>query len=139
MTRRKSVSPFRTWAELTRISNAPTVLTNVLVGVSVVSYWRTDLPQWGGDGVLCDLTGHQWIITALLVLSLLLIYSAGMVLNDWADREYDRSHARRRPIPSGRVGPQTALLGAIVLLLAGAGPMLLFGPAALLATALACV
>ncbi len=57
------------------------------------------------------------------MLVLWLIYSFGMVLNDWADWPADQVNFPRRPIPSGRVHPRVALplsLGLAVLAIAGA-------------------
>ncbi len=59
-----------------------------------------------------------WILT-VFVLGVVLMRSAGCVLNDLADREFDR-HVRRtrdRPITAGRVSPREALLLAGLLLL----------------------
>ncbi|WP_344980642.1 UbiA family prenyltransferase, partial [Streptosporangium fragile] len=38
-----------------------------------------------------------------------LLYWAGMALNDWSDREIDAVERPERPIPSGRVSPRGAL------------------------------
>jgi 4-hydroxybenzoate polyprenyltransferase len=43
------------------------------------------------------------------------LYWAGMAANDWADRELDATERPERPIPSGRVSPQTALCTAVGL------------------------
>ncbi len=59
-----------------------------------------------------------WVLT-VFVLGVVLMRSAGCVLNDLADREFDR-HVRRtrdRPITAGRVTPREALLLAGLLLL----------------------
>lgn len=40
------------------------------------------------------------------------LYWAGMALNDWADRDLDAVERPERPIPSGRVSAQTALVAA---------------------------
>lgn len=50
-----------------------------------------------------------------------LIASAVYVVNDWCDAEADRAHPakRSRPIAAGEVAPGTALVWAIVLLVAG--------------------
>jgi 4-hydroxybenzoate polyprenyltransferase len=47
------------------------------------------------------------------------IYWAGMALNDWADREVDAVERPERPIPSGRVTPNTAFGIAAGLTTAG--------------------
>lgn len=63
---------------------------------------------------------------ALLPLASACLYSGGMALNDWADRDLDAAERPERPIPSGRITPRRALgvaagLGAAGLLLAGLG------------------
>lgn len=49
------------------------------------------------------------------------LYWAGMALNDYADRELDRTERPERPIPSGRVSPRFALGLATGLTAAGVG------------------
>ncbi len=48
----------------------------------------------------------------------LLLYAAGMVLNDYFDRDRDRARHPKRPIPAGRVSPGAALALAITLFFA---------------------
>ena len=70
---------------------------------------------------------HAWTPRrALLPLASACLYSGGMALNDWADRDLDAAERPERPIPSGRISPRRALgvaagLGAAGLLLAGLG------------------
>lgn len=94
--------------ELGRVSNLPTVWTNVLAGL-VLS---------GGGG------GAPGLIVLLLA-SLTLLYTGGMFLNDAFDREIDARERPGRPIPSGRVSAATVfswgfgmLAGGVLLLLA---------------------
>jgi len=47
------------------------------------------------------------------------LYWAGMAANDWADRDLDAVERPERPIPSGRVSPNTALAVAGGLTAAG--------------------
>ncbi|MGI5270459.1 SCO3242 family prenyltransferase [Nonomuraea sp. CA-218870] len=54
-----------------------------------------------------------------LALASVLVYWAGMALNDWADRETDAVERPERPIPSGRVRPGAAL--GLAATLTGAG------------------
>ncbi len=70
---------------LARISNLPTVWTNVLVGALLAGAHLADprLP--------------------LLMLALSLFYIGGMFLNDAFDRDFDAAHRPERPIPSGQV------------------------------------
>lgn len=71
--------------ELGRISNLPTVWSNVLVGALL------------SGAALAD--GR----VPLLALALSFFYVGGMFLNDAFDREFDARHRPERPIPSGRV------------------------------------
>jgi 4-hydroxybenzoate polyprenyltransferase len=80
----------RAWLELARISNLPTVWTNVTAG------WLLA----GGD------LGNPLLLWMLAAGSLL--YTGGMILNDAADVRFDREHRKERPIPSGRVSAAAA-------------------------------
>lgn len=121
--------PIGAWLRLLRLSNAPTVASNVLAGAAVGMQSRlagTDLPAW---------TVAQSCAGAVLV------YAAGMALNDAFDARADARERPGRPIPSGRIavghamaaGAALLLGGSLLLALAGEGTAL---PAALLA---ACV
>lgn len=98
-------SSLRAWLELARVSNLPTVGTNVLAA------WLL------GGGAAAD-ARLFW-----LLLGGSLLYTAGMILNDAADAAFDREQRPERPIPSGRVSPRRAWLAGLLLLLAGAGAM----------------
>jgi len=82
----------RAWLELSRVSNLPTVWTNVLVA------WLLA----GG--------GWQWQPLGWLLLGGSLLYTGGMILNDAADVAFDRANRPERPIPSGRIRAITAWL-----------------------------
>lgn len=71
--------------QLGRISNLPTVWTNVLVGALLAG------------GALLDAQ------VPLLMLAMSAYYVGGMFLNDAFDREFDARHRPERPIPSGQV------------------------------------
>lgn len=94
------------WLEVTRL-NRP-------VGIGLL-LWPTLWALWlAADGVP-DL--HLLLI---FVAGVTLTRSAGCVINDYADRDFD-GHVRRtwgRPIPGGRVRPGEALVLAAVLMLA---------------------
>ncbi|GAA2313459.1 UbiA family prenyltransferase [Nonomuraea roseoviolacea subsp. roseoviolacea] len=76
-----------------------------------------------------------------LALASVLIYWAGMALNDWADREADAVERPERPIPSGRVRPGAAvgiaagLTGTGLIAAAASGGRRALGVAGLLAGA----
>lgn len=80
----------RAWLELARISNLPTVWTNVTAG------WLLA----GGELVEPRL--------GLLLLAGSLLYTGGMILNDAADARFDAEHRQERPIPQGQVRLSTA-------------------------------
>jgi hypothetical protein len=96
---------------LGRVSNLPTVWTNVLAGTVLSG------APWA--------PGH--VLTLMLALSL--FYVAGMYFNDAFDAAYDRQHRPGRPIPSGAAtasavfGMGAALIGAglVLLLVLGFG------------------
>lgn len=86
---------------LGRISNLPTVWTNVLVGALLAG------------GQLADPR------LPLLMLALSLFYVGGMFLNDAFDRDFDAEHRPERPIPSGQVSAQQVFVGGFGLLALG--------------------
>jgi 4-hydroxybenzoate polyprenyltransferase len=92
---------------LGRISNLPTVWTNVAAGIAL------------SGGIVWDARAP------LLLVAFSLAYVGGMYLNDAFDAEIDARQRPERPIPSGRVLRSTVfavgfglLAGAVVLLLA---------------------
>jgi 4-hydroxybenzoate polyprenyltransferase len=102
------------WAtalRLGRVSNLPTIWTNILAAAVLSGATITPLPL------------------ALLVLALSLFYVAGMYLNDAFDREFDTVAYPRRPIPSGAVSAGTVFTvgflglatGELVLIFLGYG------------------
>ncbi len=92
---------------LGRVSNLPTVWTNVVVGWVV------------GRGMMPDLE-LIW-----LVVGISLLYWAGMALNDAFDVEWDREHAPERPIPSGAISARATWGLGIGLMVAGCAVVLL--------------
>jgi len=64
--------------------------------------------------------GHPaWHIVAIFILGAVLMRSAGCVINDYADRDFDK-HVKRtqeRPVTSGRLAPREALWLAVALTL----------------------
>lgn len=95
----------RTILVLGRVSNLPTVWTNIAVG-------------W----FLCEGTWNAELVWVILGMSL--VYVAGMTLNDAFDAKWDHEHAPSRPIPSGKIrsssvwalGSFEMLAGVVILL-----------------------
>ncbi len=94
---------------LGRVSNLPTVWTNVLAGV-VLS---------GGDA-------RAGAIIALMV-SMSLFYVGGMYLNDAFDAESDARERPERPIPSGQASLRTVTLAGYAMLVGGLSLLLWLG------------
>jgi 4-hydroxybenzoate polyprenyltransferase len=74
------------------------------------------------------------LVTAVLVLGVVVMRSAGCVINDFADRELDPHVARthERPLAAGRVSPREALALFVILVLAAFGLVLLLNPLTIL-------
>jgi hypothetical protein len=93
---------------LGRVSNLPTVWTNVLAGAVLAG-------------------AAEPLALALLLPAASLFYVAGMFLNDAFDRAIDAAERPERPIPSGRIGARTvfaagfAMMGVGVALVAPLG------------------
>ena len=85
------------WLHLCRVSNLPTVWSNVLAG------WLL------AGGAMSP--GLCWMLLAGS-----LMYGGGMVLNDVCDAAHDRQHQVHRPIAAGRVSWKAALVGALAML-----------------------
>jgi len=94
---------------LGRVSNLPTVWTNVLAGIVL-------------SGAPLSLG-----ITLVLMLSLSLFYVAGMYLNDAFDAGFDRVHRPGRPIPAGEIAASTVYGIGLGLLGAGLCVLLALG------------
>ncbi|HWO13962.1 MAG TPA: UbiA family prenyltransferase [Polyangiaceae bacterium] len=111
------------WLRLGRVSNLPTVWSNVLAGLALVG----------------ALEAEPSVLVAALALSI--FYVGGMYLNDAFDRNIDRVERPTRPIPAGQVSARavftlgfaalaigTALLGFIARA-NGASPLKAVGSA----------
>jgi len=100
----------RTALRLGRVSNLPTVTSNVLAAIALA----------GGRASVATI--------ALVCIALSLMYVAGMYLNDAFDRDLDRVERPERPIPSGEVAAATVFDIGFVLL---GGGIVLVGATAL--------
>ncbi len=86
---------------LARVSNTPTVISNVLAGAVLAT-------ALGLDGTI-----------VFLVLAMALFYTAGMYLNDIFDRNIDRQQRPDRPLPSGAVSVSTVTAVTVALFAVG--------------------
>lgn len=68
----------------------------------------------------------DWLVLIVFVLGVVLMRSAGCVINDYADRDFDPhvARTRERPIAAGRVSPKEALVLFVVLCLVAFGLVL---------------
>lgn len=92
----------RDWAELVRLPNVFTVLSDSLAAAILVS-----------GGML------PWATSVLIVIASVLVYWAGMILNDVVDVEEDRTTRAHRPLVRGSISPVIAgHIGNAMLLIA---------------------
>lgn len=90
------------WRQLLRIANVFTAASNVIAGFLIAR------GAWSPPAVL-----------ATLVAAAMLMYAAGMVLNDAFDADQDSRERPERPIPSGSISRQAAFAAGWQLLAAG--------------------
>ena len=107
-----AVSP---WLRLARISNTPTVVTDVVAGA-----------------MLADASARASTI-AVVAVAAALFYTAGMIANDVFDLEVDRRSRPERPLPSGLVSVRAAIAVTVALFAIGEGLLLAVSVAAGLA------
>jgi 4-hydroxybenzoate polyprenyltransferase len=106
------------YLRLARVSNLPTVWTNVLAGVVVAGGAIA-----GQDaGVLID-----WRLVAGIAIAMSLLYCGGMWMNDACDAESDARARADRPIPRGDVTLGEVWLGTVLLMAAGISVLFLTG------------
>ena len=101
--------PWLAFAKLCRLPNLFTAWSDILAGFFIVSAFS------GGGNVSLNVPG----ILICLMLASGLIYSAGMVLNDYIDREIDAQQRPDRPIPSGAISPAAAAMAGYAMLVVG--------------------
>ena len=100
---------------LGRVSNLPTVWSNVLAGLVLAGQ---------GGGALASF----WLVVGFSAL-----YTAGMYLNDAFDAKFDRIHRPERPIPSGEASAMSVFVAGFAMLamglaIVGAVALLRLGP-----------
>jgi hypothetical protein len=116
-------SKLRAYAELGRVSNLPTTLSNLLVGVAIAIPYHHEMVTsrwlWGRIAV-------AWLAVACF-------YIAGMAMNDLADAKIDANERPGRPIPAKRISRAAAGRFIVVLVLAGLAMLSVCGVPALIA------
>jgi 4-hydroxybenzoate polyprenyltransferase len=98
-------APFRTWLDLARAGNFPSVASNVLAALILSS------------------GSAAWPPLGLLLLSILggcLLYAGGATFNDVADAAFDQKHRPERAIPRGVTTQRTAATVAGIEMALGA-------------------
>ena len=100
------------WLALARVSNSPTVASDVLAGAAL-------------GGVV-----EPSAAVGLLVVAMVAFYTAGMALNDVCDFRWDLAHRPDRPLVLGVVSRSAALVATVALFALGSGLLWLVGPRA---------
>lgn len=93
---------WKAWAQLLRLPNLPTAVSDALLGTIAA---QSIVSQPGS--------------AATLIAATACLYSSGMVLNDFFDFDIDRRERPFRPLPSGRISRRAALRVGLTLMLAG--------------------
>ena len=99
-------SRLTSWLELCRISNLPTIWTNVLAGSAIAWGFGWRAVYKDGSAFVPE---YRWDMAIIIGFAMSLFYVAGMALNDLADAAIDKIERPGRPIPSGRISPAAAL------------------------------
>lgn len=94
---------------LGRVSNLPTVWTNVLAGAVIAGAGLSDAR------------------VGLVLAAASLLYLGGMFLNDWCDREIDARERGARPIPAGDASARAVLIAGACMLVLAVGLLALAG------------
>jgi 4-hydroxybenzoate polyprenyltransferase len=90
-----------------RIANAPSVVSNVWLGVVL------------GDFLIVAPGRIAFANTVPPMLAGLLLYFAGNLANDWFDRDWDREHRPERALPSGLFPARAYLAAAVTFAMTG--------------------
>ncbi|MDP6544964.1 MAG: UbiA family prenyltransferase [Phycisphaerae bacterium] len=99
------------WLQLLRIPNLLTVPADPIVGFfSWGCYSSIEKGFVDTGGIL---------VVVPCVVAAVLLYCAGLILNDLFDLKEDRRDRPNRPLPSGQISTTTATITAIILLIGG--------------------
>ncbi len=114
---RALTAKLQVYSRLGRVSNLPTVWTNVLAGAVLVGAPSLD-------------------VLARLLVGATLLYVAGMFLNDALDWRFDARERSDRPIPQGLIEVREVFIAGVLMLAAGVAIVATCGRAAAIAVAL---
>lgn len=118
--------------QLMRISNLPTVWSNVVHGLTAGLFVALVLPVEKiydtSPPLDTELFGRLLNQGFMLFVGLSLLYVGGMVLNDVCDAKIDAAERPQRPIPSGAASRRAALTLAVLLLALGWACTLVYPP-----------
>jgi hypothetical protein len=104
----KFFATMRTLLILGRVSNLPTVWSNLIAGWVLVE-------------------GFNWRGLSLLLAGASFLYVGGMVLNDFCDAAFDARFRPERPIPSGQISRRAVGVLALAWFAAGLASLFTFG------------
>lgn len=102
---------------LIRLPNLFTAPANVLSGYFAVSFALNSTVSVGD--YVDPLAASHILQLCLLILSSVLLYISGTVMNDYFDLKTDLKERPERPLPSGMVSTRKALLIALVCMVSG--------------------
>ncbi len=97
------------WLRMARVSNTPTTVSDTVAGSVLVA------PAAAAGPV------------AVVAVAIALFYTAGMILTDVMDLAIDRRERPERPLPSGEVSVQAAVVAVVLLFVVGELLLLLEG------------
>lgn len=112
------------WIEIMRLSNAPTIVSNVLAGIAIGMLYRLG----GFESRWDEARAAPWSTAFMLLAGAVLVYVAGMILNDAFDARVDATERPGRPIPSGRISHGTARAVGLIMLVGGTTLLACAGP-----------
>ncbi|GAA5497354.1 hypothetical protein Rhal01_03548 [Rubritalea halochordaticola] len=98
-----------------RISNLPTVWSNVLVAFVIIFGLNPERK----DLVTVTHTLDMWLPLLITCIAASLLYVGGCFLGDAIDAKFDEQHKPDRPIPSGVLSRKGVFTGAIAMLALG--------------------
>jgi 4-hydroxybenzoate polyprenyltransferase len=98
------MSKTQAWFNILRLSNTPTLISNVMVGFGFgISAHRL---QWSDSTIVPTFSPLTPLL--FITIALLCAYFGGLVLNDAKDFGHDKQHRPGRPLPKGIISKKEA-------------------------------